>query len=216
MGIRFTCPNGHQLHVKTFLAGKRGVCPKCGASVLVPAEELQTAEQPVFPQASGSLETETSAYPSAARGDFGSQSIVIAVTDSVQTKVRESMPATVATGSALPLPQNGFGQPQVTSSTPPSVQPLADASSIDPISPAVRYVAQRERNRRNQFTLAVFLLIAVVMLAAVLFFVLRHNAQARATQTAGTSGLMHSYCLRVANSSALIPSTAADVQFAIS
>ncbi|MCA9150541.1 MAG: DUF4339 domain-containing protein [Planctomycetales bacterium] len=38
MGIRFRCPNGHKLHVKSFLAGKRGVCPDCGVKVLIPAE----------------------------------------------------------------------------------------------------------------------------------------------------------------------------------
>lgn len=36
MGIRFYCPNGHKLHVKAFLAGKRGICPKCGAKVGIP------------------------------------------------------------------------------------------------------------------------------------------------------------------------------------
>ncbi len=40
MGIKFSCPNGHKLNVKTFLAGKRAICPKCGARVIVP----QTSE----------------------------------------------------------------------------------------------------------------------------------------------------------------------------
>jgi hypothetical protein len=38
MGIRFFCPNGHRLHVKSFLAGKRGVCPDCGTGVMIPME----------------------------------------------------------------------------------------------------------------------------------------------------------------------------------
>ena len=38
MGIRFFCPSGHRLHVKSFLAGKRGVCPDCGTSVEIPLE----------------------------------------------------------------------------------------------------------------------------------------------------------------------------------
>jgi hypothetical protein len=38
MGIRFQCPNGHKLNVKTDLAGKRGSCPNCGAKIVVPAE----------------------------------------------------------------------------------------------------------------------------------------------------------------------------------
>ena len=36
MGVKFQCPNGHHLHVKAFLAGKRGRCPQCGASVVIP------------------------------------------------------------------------------------------------------------------------------------------------------------------------------------
>lgn len=38
MGIRFFCPQGHRLNVKSFLAGKRGVCPDCGAAVNIPME----------------------------------------------------------------------------------------------------------------------------------------------------------------------------------
>ena len=38
MGIRFLCPNGHRLNVKTFQAGKRGVCPHCGAAFTIPRE----------------------------------------------------------------------------------------------------------------------------------------------------------------------------------
>ncbi|QDU98684.1 DUF4339 domain-containing protein [Lignipirellula cremea] len=38
MGIRFLCPNGHRLNVKTFLAGKRGLCPHCGEGVDIPLE----------------------------------------------------------------------------------------------------------------------------------------------------------------------------------
>ncbi len=36
MGIRATCPNGHELHLKAFLAGKKGICPKCGAKFRIP------------------------------------------------------------------------------------------------------------------------------------------------------------------------------------
>jgi len=36
MGIRFYCPNGHKLNVKTFQAGMRGICPYCGARIQIP------------------------------------------------------------------------------------------------------------------------------------------------------------------------------------
>lgn len=39
MGIRFLCPTcSHKLNVKSFLAGKRGVCPQCGAGLDIPLE----------------------------------------------------------------------------------------------------------------------------------------------------------------------------------
>jgi hypothetical protein len=38
MGIRFHCPNGHKLNVKADLAGRRAICPECGARLLVPVE----------------------------------------------------------------------------------------------------------------------------------------------------------------------------------
>jgi hypothetical protein len=36
MGIRFHCPNGHKLNVKSFLAGKKGSCPDCGVKLRIP------------------------------------------------------------------------------------------------------------------------------------------------------------------------------------
>lgn len=48
MGIRFYCPSGHRLNVKAFLAGKRGICPKCGVKVRIP-EEAETLEKKVEP-----------------------------------------------------------------------------------------------------------------------------------------------------------------------
>lgn len=41
MGIRFYCPNGHKLNVKSFLAGQRGICPKCGSKVDIPFQSTR-------------------------------------------------------------------------------------------------------------------------------------------------------------------------------
>jgi len=50
MGIRFQCPNGHHLHVKSFLAGKRAICPDCGIKVLIPNSlEDKVPEEPADP-----------------------------------------------------------------------------------------------------------------------------------------------------------------------
>lgn len=45
MGIRFLCPQGHKLHVKAYLAGRRGICPHCGAKMVIPHES--NLRQPV-------------------------------------------------------------------------------------------------------------------------------------------------------------------------
>ncbi|MCA9214905.1 MAG: DUF4339 domain-containing protein, partial [Planctomycetales bacterium] len=42
MGIRFSCPNGHKLNVKSFLAGKRGICPHCQARFEIPAASTES------------------------------------------------------------------------------------------------------------------------------------------------------------------------------
>jgi len=45
MGIRFICPNGHKLHVKAFQAGRRGICPHCGAGVAIPTESTRPSSK---------------------------------------------------------------------------------------------------------------------------------------------------------------------------
>ncbi|MBN1853388.1 MAG: DUF4339 domain-containing protein [Pirellulales bacterium] len=48
MGIKFRCPNGHKLNVKAFLAGKRGICPKCGVRFVIPRtshDQVATLDQ---------------------------------------------------------------------------------------------------------------------------------------------------------------------------
>lgn len=41
VGIRFFCPNGHKLNVKDFQAGRKGICPFCGAKVQIPTESTR-------------------------------------------------------------------------------------------------------------------------------------------------------------------------------
>ena len=46
MGIRFHCPNGHKLNVKSFQAGMRGICPYCGAKFTIPVVNTQAQSEP--------------------------------------------------------------------------------------------------------------------------------------------------------------------------
>lgn len=58
MGVRFECPAGHKLHVKAELAGKRGICPECGAKFIVPSFSGQRV-----PEDNGVAATTTAATP---------------------------------------------------------------------------------------------------------------------------------------------------------
>jgi hypothetical protein len=56
MGIKFRCEGcDKKLHVKAFLAGKRGVCPHCGAKIRIPQEDAAPStsgdQQRTSPQA---------------------------------------------------------------------------------------------------------------------------------------------------------------------
>jgi hypothetical protein len=62
MGIKFHCPNGHKLNVKAFLAGKRGVCPKCGARMRIPTNSDASLVD------SDLEETDASQHPSKSNG----------------------------------------------------------------------------------------------------------------------------------------------------
>jgi hypothetical protein len=60
MGIRFLCPNGHKLNVKSFLGGKKAICPKCGVRVVVPTPDEHGADfGPERGGAAGSAEPTT-------------------------------------------------------------------------------------------------------------------------------------------------------------
>lgn len=51
MGIRFHCPNGHKLNVKSFQAGRKGICPYCGTPVQIPTESTRkSGKEDQFPQ----------------------------------------------------------------------------------------------------------------------------------------------------------------------
>jgi hypothetical protein len=70
MGIRFLCPEGHKLNVKSFLAGKRAVCPKCGTKVVVP---LESQSPELLATARG---TESNVMPDVATGTAATPAVV--------------------------------------------------------------------------------------------------------------------------------------------
>lgn len=185
MGIRLTCPNGHKLHVKSFLAGKRGICPHCGAKTLIPLE----VETPQQAAATADLQqlapVESSVTVAGTFTDAGSPSIVIAVADSpVATwqvaKAFSPAPPHVFPPSP-PLHPSVAATPTIVTPLSAPVQPSVFPNVVETVSPAARYVARRDRNRRNQLMFAVMLFVAVVALAGVLVFVLQRGGSSPAT-----------------------------------
>jgi hypothetical protein len=94
MGIRFKCPNGHKINVKAFLAGKRALCPECGAKVVVPFESETAPTLSAMPSF-------TAAANGIASGANGSATVKRPAATSAASP---SAPATapIVTASALP------------------------------------------------------------------------------------------------------------------
>jgi hypothetical protein len=166
MGIRFNCPNGHKLNVKEFLAGKRGVCPQCGAKFIIPTLAEGAAmevPQPVGVGLSQSVEIPVSPVPShSVPSAAASPSVIISVTDNDLAPPELGVPPEIR-GPQIP----------VVDVLPASI--VAVPSPVE-AAPEVAVASQRERSRRMQIVISLLLLGLVVLLAGVLIWVLKREA----------------------------------------
>jgi hypothetical protein len=160
MGIRFTCPSGHKLHVKAFLAGKRGVCPHCGAKFVIPSDQ----ESEKLPARS----THEDGQRASIEAFTASASIIIGVADD---HVESASPSD-NDASAMRLAED-FGSPANDPPAPPPQSAFLAASAAE--SPVVRHISRRERHRRKQFNMAIVLLVAVILLALVLIWIVQRG-----------------------------------------
>src|SRR5688572_6042780 len=120
MGIRFSCPNGHKLHVKEFLAGKRGVCPSCGAKFVIPL--ASAAESPRTLSAATDVGTPTSAQASV---DASAASIIISIVEPSR------VPLLRGTSNPSPVVAEPVALSSAVVSTPLVVtKPRNDATSL--------------------------------------------------------------------------------------
>src|SRR6185436_18686419 len=98
MGIRFNCPNGHKLNVKEFLAGKRGVCPQCGAKFIIPMPSdapVAAVPHPVGVGQSQSVEIVISPGPSHQVASDAAPSVIIPVTENEAAPPELELPPTI-------------------------------------------------------------------------------------------------------------------------
>jgi hypothetical protein len=154
MGIRFLCPNGHRLNVKEDLAGRRGICPNCGAKFLIPSAD--GSQQPVAVAATAAIN------PTVVRGSPDPAHAASGVRKPAQNADLRTTPFDIPMADSPAVGQ-----------LPTFDEPVANA--VSPPAPVSKYVASRARARRNQTTIAILLLLAVLVLAPVLVLVLQNG-----------------------------------------
>ena len=114
MGVRFQCPGGHKLHVKAELAGKRGICPECGAKFVVPSFSggrvaVDTSTPPVNPPAAAdaaAVSASAPLSPSAASSTDGPSESVIIPTQSPPPVAQPLAALSTTAASASPSTAN--------------------------------------------------------------------------------------------------------------
>lgn len=100
MGIKFHCPNGHKMNVKSFLAGKKGVCPKCGVGVEVPMESEGEAKP-----ALAAIDAEQAAVATEADADEAEvPSIAVGVAAEIESAMAAGVNGKSGKKSAAKLP----------------------------------------------------------------------------------------------------------------
>ena len=116
MGIRFFCPNGHKLNVKEFQAGRKGICPFCGARIQIPTQSTRPSSKRRRRDPARRAARKAAAAAAAAAPDQGDTTYNVASTDPppAPQRISESTQAFVA-----PTASPGLGQPpQPPMSTP--------------------------------------------------------------------------------------------------
>ena len=139
MGIRFHCPNGHKLNVKSFLAGKKGVCPDCGVKLRIPERSeagLDSGideEQPAATKTPENVPTSVAAPKPASNLQPAVQAVVRAVQPAYSPQPVYQQVAPV--GYSPPGPGPAPMQPQYNMPVPPPPPgAIADPIAENPLA----------------------------------------------------------------------------------
>ena len=178
MGIRLLCPNGHKLHVKSFLAGKRGICPQCGATFIIP--------QPTDPEsATADSVIVTTPAPPAVDPIAPPAPAPEPLASSPPAPPPAAPPPTAAppppSGPPIPLPPAEFLGPQkalddVAADDADDATPDAAGADVVAKGRALNYRLHRSRVRRSQVALTIWLIATVIALAVLLIWVLTRGS----------------------------------------
>ncbi len=126
MGIRFYCPSGHKLNVKTFLAGKRGICPHCGARFRIPKQSMAGE---AVPTAMPVTDGEDEATPP--RAAAGAPPAALAIAADAPTKIAPGPAITsAATARAPSAPVAAAAAPIARLPTTPQVVAAAAPAPV--------------------------------------------------------------------------------------
>jgi hypothetical protein len=132
MGIRFYCPNGHKLNVKEFQAGRKGICPFCGAKIQIPTESTRpsTRDEPGGGRAPGAAAPDGPPQGNSGEDDSASGPVSIAPPPGMDegpaaaptpiVSAPQGPGATAWPGSTAPA----------TSAAPAAADPLTEAGNV--------------------------------------------------------------------------------------
>jgi len=183
MGIRFACPNGHKLNVKDELAGRRALCPNCGARIVVPAADQGSRVASVSPAADSVGATSNLVFPSTALPPVSDapapgDDVAPAGTEAPVNSAPPLMVplATPPVGARPPLRGGARGPARSVGSPSGTAEPAITDAPTD-TAPVIQYLSHRRRRRQKQLTVAIVLLLAVIVLAIVLVWVVQRGPE---------------------------------------
>ncbi len=137
MGIRFYCPNGHKLNVKEFQAGRKGICPFCGAKIQIPTESTRPSsrdEEQQQPHQPGSAPAAT--LPSGETSDDSSPSGDVSMAVSAPASQEASAAAGPAPIVSTPVGPEATFSSGAAESAPPVGNIVAPPPAVDPLTEA--------------------------------------------------------------------------------
>jgi hypothetical protein len=161
MGIRLQCPNGHKVHVKAFLAGKRGVCPQCGARFDIP--------QDIGAAAGDATGDEIATVPATGEESTGGPGLGFMA--SSQPNLIAKVPA-----AEKPVDRGGLAEPANIDLDALSAAGGTSLLGGHVSGPAARRVSDRRKHAQKMRTFTLVLVVAATLLTCVLLYMVLRRA----------------------------------------